>query len=377
MQGEAPLPDPAVRALAPSAVQRAVGETLARDGITRLYEGHHERRDLTFVSRERVILAHYYEEALPRYARAVDGAPASTVGWWVDGPSRDLERADRARRRVRVPGLPAPRRRLRAILRDAAPPPRARPGHAQGDGQRELGPRGLDPRPGRGDGVADGRADAWRRVGSRSISEPCRRWPWCAGCLGSTRSRRPGWSSTPRWTGPRGAGSSTRRPLMSPLYWSAGRPMGRVRSGRVELRFPPTRARYLRSHPDRLPHALALDRLGALRYALDASAPPQPAPWQSGADIAGALRAAGVRRLYADHGWGSAAALADPELRILPANLHLDPYGWDGPGRSSCPRSSGSRGPARSSSPSTPRDSRASSRPSAVRSCSSPSAAWC
>jgi hypothetical protein len=119
--------------------------------------------------------------------------------------------------------------------------------------------------------------------------------------------------------------------LMSPLYWSAGRPMGRVRSGRVELRFPPTRARYLRvtqtGSRTRWPWTIS----ELFVYALDASARPQPAPWQSGADIAGTLRATGVRRLYADHGWGSTVALADPELRVLPANLHLDPYGWDGP----------------------------------------------
>jgi hypothetical protein len=116
-----------------------------------------------------------------------------------------------------------------------------------------------------------------------------------------------------------------------PLYWSAGRPMGRVRSGRVELRVPPTLARYLRivqTGPSaRWPWSIS----ELFVYGVDPGAPSHPAPWQSGAEIASALRRAGVRQLYADHGWGSAAALANRDLRILPANLHLDLYGWNGP----------------------------------------------
>jgi hypothetical protein len=37
-----------------------------------------------------------------------------------------------------------------------------------------------------------------------------------------------------------------------------------------------------------------------------------------------------VRRLYADHGWASRVALADPAIRVPPANLQLDDYGFKG-----------------------------------------------
>jgi F5/8 type C domain-containing protein len=37
-----------------------------------------------------------------------------------------------------------------------------------------------------------------------------------------------------------------------------------------------------------------------------------------------------VRRLFADHGWASRVALADPAIRVPPANLQLDDYGFKG-----------------------------------------------
>ena len=42
------------------------------------------------------------------------------------------------------------------------------------------------------------------------------------------------------------------------------------------------------------------------------------------------MRAAGVRRLYADHGWGSRIALADPEIRVPPNSLFVDASGYAG-----------------------------------------------
>ena len=50
-----------------------------------------------------------------------------------------------------------------------------------------------------------------------------------------------------------------------------------------------------------------------------------------GAELARGLRAEGVRRLYADHGWASRVALADPAIWIPPANLQVDDYGFTGP----------------------------------------------
>jgi hypothetical protein len=330
-RGEAPLPDPALRQLAPLAVQRGVGAALERDGITRLYESHHERRDLTFVSQERVILSQYYEEALPRYARAVDGAPAPSVGWWVNAPVPALERSLSALG-VTFEYRPYPPLGGAYTRFAVAPLP-----------LRELAPDTLrasaSDSPARAAWILDrDAATAWRTAG------PMRGGEWIEIDLGVVQS-----VAMVRWLprvyeeAPVGLTldaatdrAAWRRVLdvpeyQGPLYWSAGRPMGRVRSGRVELRVPPTPARYLRiaqtGAASRWPWSIS----ELFVYALDPSAPPQPAPWRPGADLADALTRAGVRRVYADHGWGDAAALADRRLWVLPANLHLDSYGWDGP----------------------------------------------
>jgi hypothetical protein len=108
--------------------------------------------------------------------------------------------------------------------------------------------------------------------------------------------------------------------------------MGRVRAGRVELRLPGTPARYLR-----------ITQTGANRLwpwtmrelHVYAAAGPGPAPpiALDGPSLARAVRAAGVTRLYADHGWGARAALADPALHIVPANVAVDAYNFPGSAR--------------------------------------------
>jgi len=91
LRNNPPLPASILVERAPVAVQQGTAAALARDGTVRLYESGHGRRDLTFVSAERVIVSSHYEDALPRHARAVDGAPPATVAWWVDRPSSALE----------------------------------------------------------------------------------------------------------------------------------------------------------------------------------------------------------------------------------------------------------------------------------------------
>jgi hypothetical protein len=115
-----------------------------------------------------------------------------------------------------------------------------------------------------------------------------------------------------------------------PLYWSAGHPVARVRSGRVELRVPPTPARYLRltQTGQSAPWYWTVRELFV--YAAEPAAIPTP-PVADAAALARAIRAAGVTRLYADHGWASRVALAAPELWVPPANLPLDSYGFRGP----------------------------------------------
>jgi hypothetical protein len=115
---------------------------------------------------------------------------------------------------------------------------------------------------------------------------------------------------------------------VGPLYWSAGRPLARVRSGRVELRIPTTPARWLR---------ITQTGRGGLwawtireLYVYAATGPAAPETPVDDAALARAVRDAGVRRLYADHGWASRIALADSAIRVLPANLQLDDYGFRG-----------------------------------------------
>ena len=363
-----PLPASILVERAPVAVQQGTAEALVRDGTVRLYELGHGRRDLAFVSAERVIVSSHYEDALPRYARAVDGAPPATVAWWVDRPSSALEHT------LAALGAGFEYRAYPPLggtyTRFTLPP----------EPLRELDPDTLhataSESPTRAAWILDrDAATAWRTVG------PMRGKEWVEVDLGGVwpiamvRWLPRVYEETPAGVAVDVATDRTawRRVLevpayQGPLYWSAGRPMGRVRSGRVELRLPPTPARYLRITQTGIATRWPWTISELFVYVTDGSAPAHPTPWQSGAEIAAALRASGIRHLYADHGWGSAAALADPELRVLPANLHLDPYGWDGPRSELCRRSSGSRAPARSSSPSTPRDSRASPRPSAGRS---------
>jgi hypothetical protein len=331
LRGSPPLPAPILLELAPAAVQHSVAERLARDGIVRLYQVGSERRDLTFVSAERVIASNHYVEAIPRHARAVDAAPPAAVGWWVSGPGTPLQQSLAALgARFEYRSYPPLGGVHTSFVATRVP-------------LRELDPGALHVTAGENAARAAWALDrdagtAWRTAGSMRGGE------WVEVDLGAV------WPvSMVRWLPrvyeevPVGLTlevaierASWRRLLevpsyVGPLYWSAGRPMGRVRSGRVELRVPPTPARYLRlvqtGQSSRWPWTLS----ELFVYALDPAAPPHPAPWRGGAELAARLRQAGVRRLYADHGFGNAAALADPAIQIMPADLHLDAAGWIGP----------------------------------------------
>ena len=83
-----------------------------------------------------------------------------------------------------------------------------------------------------------------------------------------------------------------------PLYWSAGRPMQRVRGGRVELRVPPTPARYLRITQTGRDERWGWTVREIFVYA-DAQGPPSADGTVEGQVLARGLRDAGVTRLYA------------------------------------------------------------------------------
>ncbi|HEV8310879.1 MAG TPA: discoidin domain-containing protein [Methylomirabilota bacterium] len=306
--------------------RRATIASLERAELRRLYAPDFGLRILTFTSRERVIFSSPYEEIYPRYALAVDGAPAP--GWWLGGRSALFEE------NLRALGVRFAYRELGPYAQayvDFELPEQA---------LRELDPGRLRATASEGPAVADrildrDAATLWSTVRPQAGGE------WIQLDLG-----RPEPIAMVRWlpgtyqevpTGLRLEASLDGRAwqrllevprYFGPLYWSAGRPMGRVRSGRVELRTPPTPARYLRiTQTGRNPRwPWTIRELFAY-----AACPVAPAARPvDDATLARAIGAAGVTRLYADHGWGSRVALADPEIRIVPANLHLDAYGFDG-----------------------------------------------
>jgi hypothetical protein len=316
---------------APGDPARAPEATLAaleRASLSRLYDSDPGGRILTFLSGERVILSNPYEEILPEYARAVDGAAA--VGWRMPRRSPVLE-ANFVALGMRFAyrplaghggayagfSLPAPPVRLlaTAALRVTA--------SAGTDTAGQMTDRAADTLWSTGRPQAGGE---WILVDLGAVV-PVALVRWLPGTYQEVPRglRLEASTDGARW------GTLIELPeYVGPLYWSAGAPRARVRSGRVELRLPPTPARYLRvtQTGEATRWAWTIRELYVYAAAGEATtAPPGPdAP-----TLARAVTAAGVRRLYADHGWASRVALADPGIRIPPANLLLDAYGWKGP----------------------------------------------
>jgi hypothetical protein len=299
---------------------------LERAGLSRLYDSDATGRVFTFLSAGRTVVSNPYEEIRPRFARAVDGAPA--VAWWMPRRAPTLE-ANLAALGVRF-GF----RRISALggaydgFELSAPP------------AREVAPAGLRVIASDGSGAA-GRMTDRASATLWSTGRPQRGGEWVEVDLGAVVP-----VGLVRWLPgtyqevPRGLrleaslDGAVWRTLVElpeyvgPLYWSAGQPVARVRSGRVELRVPSTPARHLR---------ITQTGQGALwawtireLYVYAATGAPAPSIRADGAMLAQALAGAGVRRLYADHGWASRVALADPAIRVPPANLQLDDYGFKG-----------------------------------------------
>jgi hypothetical protein len=305
---------------------RTVAATLAREGPRHVYDPDPSSRLLTFLSGGRVIVSNPYREIVPEHALAVDGTPQ--VGWLAESPMLEANLA--------ALGVAFASRKLGRwgpIYVDFAVPARRLveldPGRFRVDSSEAPEANGR---------VTDRRADTlWR------TRRPQQGGEWLRVDLGATAP-----VALVRWLPgafqqvPRGlrleasVDGATWRVLVDlpaysgPLYWSAGRPLQRVRSGRVELRVPPSPARYLRitqtGQNARWPWTVR----ELLVYA-DAGEPRPPGTVLEGPALARALRGAGVTRLYADHGWASRVALADPGIRVLPANLLLDAYGFEGP----------------------------------------------
>src|SRR5581483_8943049 len=270
------------------AFDAAVAGTVAgleRAGLTRLYAADFGLRVLTFVSGERVIFSSHYEEINPRYPRAawwigrrVPEFEANLRAVGVDGSYRPVGPLGGVYTDFRLRGGPVrevDHRRLTVTASEAAPA-------AAWTVDRDVGTLWRTARPKQG--------GEWLRVDLGAV-EPVALLRLLPGTYQEVPDglRLEASRDGERWTTlielPR---------YMGPLYWSAGRPMGRVRSGRVELRVPPTEARYLRL-----------------------TQPGRSALWHWT-----------VRELF---------VYAAPAVRILPADLYLDPYGWIGSARALWP----------------------------------------
>jgi hypothetical protein len=322
-------PEGRARVAADRQAREATLAAVERDGPDRLYTESAVPYILVYLSNERIVASDPYQEGYPPYARAVDGAPR--VGWWVEGGRDSNFEANLAALGVR------------AAFRPLGPWGAAYVDfHLPAEGLRELDPATLrvtaSPNPEAIASVLDRDAETvWGSGGPRHGGE------WVQVDLGRIEP-----VALVRWLprvfqeAPSGLrleasqdGVTWRRLVelgdyIGPAYWSAGRPMRRVRSGRVELRLTPTPARHLRIFQTGVESRWQWSVQELFVYAADPTAPPTPAEGVDQA-LVDAIRAAGVRRLYADHGWAQRVALADPDLQVPPANLPLDPYNFTGP----------------------------------------------
>jgi hypothetical protein len=311
---------------------QTVADKLAAEGPRHVYDRNPSTRLFTFLSGGRVIFADPAQEIVAEHALAVDGTPR--VGW--SAGSRTLQAS------LAALGVRSRHREINrggAVLVEFV---------VADDRLVELDPSLFRVEASEGSdasgSVADRRADTlWRTAGGQRGGE------WLRVDVGTTaRVALIRWLPRTFQEVPRGIRLEASvdgiawRMLVElpaydgPLYWSAGRPMQRPRSGRVELRVPPTPARHLRITQTGRDERWRWTVREVFVYA-DAQGPPSADGAVEGQALARDLRDAGVTRLYADHGWASRVALADPSIRIPPANLFLDNHGFLGPATDGLP----------------------------------------
>ena len=302
-----------------AAVEQEVALLTAR-GLTAVYTHDADTMNLTFVSGERVAVSNFYFDADPLIGRRVDAAPEVA---YLGVPPPGFE-----------PSLAAAGIRF---TRESGPLGPLYTGFALESGAvREIPPEGWVatawPRPELAPGAVD--RDGRTRWSTRRARQT---GMWFAVDLG--RPRRvamlawlPGaFEEVP--TGFRVEASSDGRnwttlrevpQYYGPLYWSGGHPMGRVRWGRAEVRFPPVAARHLR-----ITHIGSDRRLWTVRELFVYDAAPEDPEAGDPSALALALRRAGILRVYADHALGARLTEAsDGALVAPPDNVRVDPYGW-------------------------------------------------
>ena len=298
----------------------AVAEALAVRGLVAVYT--HDPDVVGFASRGRVTVSHFYLADDAVRARKVDAA--STVAYLASGriPTGFVESLDAAGIRFdRDATLLGPLfsgfRLDPSALREIPPAGWS----ATASLRPELAGHAIDRDAGTRWRTVGRPADAWLQVDLGRV-HPVGMVTWLPGGYQEVPLGFRLDSSTDGvlWTVAREVPT-----YYGPLYWAGGHPMGRVRWGRVEVRFPARPARYVRvthlGRDERFPwtiRELFVYEAGdpAVEPALDAPA------------AARALLATGARRVYADHGEGPRLAQsARGEILALPDNVPVDQYG--------------------------------------------------
>jgi hypothetical protein len=296
----------------------AIADRLEAAGLTAVYTHDPEPGVLTFASAERVLVSHLYQERYPPLAEGVDAA--SRVAYLAVNPPAGFDRSLAAtgaawttetlplgwrlytgfrleqdsHREVPVEGWTAtashqPALARHAIDRDARTSWNPRTGQTEGiwiqvdlGAPREVGMLALLPRtfqevpPGlRVELSLDGKSF------TTAVEVPT---------------------------------------YYGPLYWSGGHPMGRVRWGRVELRFSPARARFVRVAQLGASSRFAWSVRELFVYEPFAAAPVSPA---AAASPVTALERAGAHRVLGDYAVAARLAQASRGALATPsANLH-------------------------------------------------------
>jgi hypothetical protein len=298
----------------------AVAALLADQGFSAIYT--HAPDVLNFVSGGRVTVSHFYLADDPRRAARVDGA--LRVGYLeaeqsLPGFEESLAAAGiRFDRKETALGSLLTDFRLESMpLREISPAGWT----ATASLRPELAHHAIDRDAGTRWRTTMRSADAWLQVDLGGV-HPVAMVAWVPG---SYQEVPLGFRLDTSLDGVQWTVAREVPTYYGPLYWAAGHPMGRVRWGRVEARFPTRSARYVR-----------VTHLG-----LDARFPwtvrelfvyeagdTRPVPSLDPYAAAAALVAMGARRVYADHGEGPRLVEAAPApLLALPDNVRVDLYG--------------------------------------------------
>ncbi len=301
-----------------------VAAALAGRGLPAIYT--HDPDVLTFASGGRLTVSHFYLADDPVRAARVDAAPRVaylTRGRIPDGFAESLAAAGIRFEREETPlgplftGFRLEPARLGEISPDdwtatASPRPELA-GHAI---DRDAGTRWRAPRR---------PPDAWLRVDLGRV-HPVAMVAWLPGAYQEVPV---GFRVD---TSVDGAAWTLAREVPTyygPLYWAAGHPMGRVRWGRVEARFPPRPARHVRlthlGRDERFPWTLR-------ELFVYEAGDPTPTAAADARAASGALQVMGARRVYADHGEGPRLVeAAGGKLLAPPDNVRVDRYGLTPP----------------------------------------------